>query len=88
MDDEKIPGYAQLDASIGYDFGDLGAARHPSIRVNLLNLTDRKVLSGVASATTNANDVTGLRGGVIAGSSPTYYIGAGFAASVTISTGF
>ncbi|HMA48376.1 MAG TPA: TonB-dependent receptor [Magnetospirillaceae bacterium] len=88
MNDEKIPGYAQLDASIGYDFGDLGAARHPSIRVNLLNLTDRKVLSGVASATTNANDVTGLRGSVIAGSSPTYYIGAGFAASVTISTGF
>ncbi len=88
MDDEKSPGYAQLDASIGYDFGDMTYAKHPSIRVNLLNLTDRKVLSGIASATTNANDVTGLRGSVIAGSAPTYYIGAGFAASVTISAGF
>ncbi len=88
LNDEKIPGYAQLDASVGYEFGDVGPARHPSIRLNLLNLTDRKVLSGVASATTNANDATGLRGSVIAGSAPTYYIGAGFAASVTLSTGF
>jgi len=88
MDDEKIPGYAQLDASIGYEFSDWSYARHPSIRVNLLNLTDRKVLSGVATTTTNAGDVTGLRGGTIAGTAPTYYIGAGFAASVTISAGF
>jgi iron complex outermembrane receptor protein len=88
MDDEKIPGYAQLDASVGYEFGDLAYAKHPAIRINLLNLTDRKVLSGVATTSTNANDVTGLRGTTIAGSAPTYYIGAGFAASVTISAGF
>ena len=88
MNDEKIPGYAQLDASVGYEFSDFSYARHPSIRVNLLNLTDRKILSGIASTTTNANDVTGLRGSTIAGASPTYYIGAGFAASVTLSAGF
>ena len=88
LDDEKIPGYAQLDASVGYDFGDLAYAKHPSIRINLLNLTDRKALSGIATPTTNANTVTGLRGTDIAGASPTYYIGAGFAASVTVSAGF
>ena len=88
MDDEKIPGYAQLDASVGYEFADVDAIKHPAIRLNLLNLTDRKVLAGVAMVTTNANDVTGLRGTSIAGASPTYYIGAGFAASVTLSAGF
>ena len=85
---KRYPGYAQLDASVGYEFSDFSYAKHPSIRVNLLNLTDRKILSGIASTTTNANDVTGLRGTTIAGASPTYYIGAGFAASVTLSTGF
>jgi len=89
VDDEKIPGFSQLDAALGYDFGDLAQSlRHPEIRVNLSNLTDAKILSGVAGVTTNANSLVGRLGTTIPGTSPTYYIGAGFAASVTLSTAF
>jgi iron complex outermembrane receptor protein len=88
VNDERIPGHGELDAAIGYRFAGEGPVSHPEIRLNLLNLTDEKVLSGVASTSTNANTVVGLHGTVIAGAPPTYYIGPGFAASVTVTAGF
>jgi len=88
MDDEKIPGHAQADATLGFRLPDLGAVHHPEARLNFVNLTDAKFLSGVATVTPNALDTAGRNGGTIAGGSPTYYIGPGFAAVLTLVAGF
>ncbi len=88
MDDEKIPDFAQLDAAFGYHLPALGLAKPAEIRLNLINLTDAHFLSGVANPTPNAQNQTGTRGTVIAGAAPSYYIGPGFAALLTLSAGF
>lgn len=88
VDDESLADHGELDAAVGYRMADLGPARAPEIRVNLTNLTDERSLSGVASPTTNARAATGVHGTAIAGSAPTYYIGPGFAAMLTLSSRF
>jgi iron complex outermembrane receptor protein len=81
-DDEKLADHGELDASLGYRL------RRSEIRLNLINLTDEKSLSGIASPTTNAKPATGVYGTPIAGTAPTYYIGTGFAAVLTVSSRF
>jgi outer membrane receptor protein involved in Fe transport len=88
MNDEKIHGHAQADATLGFRLPDIGAVHRPEARLNFINLTDAKFLSGVASATPNAVDTVGRYGGTIAGNAPTYYIGPGFAAVLTLVAGF
>jgi iron complex outermembrane recepter protein len=88
MNDEKIPDYATADITIGYRFPNFYYAKHPEIRLNLQNITDTHFLSGIANPTSNAQNATGIHGTAIAGASPTYYIGSGFAAIVTITTAF
>lgn len=88
MDDEQIPAHQQADATLGLRFPDIGAVRRPEIRLNLINLTDAKFLSGVAGITPNAQTQTGLRGSAVAGSAPSYYVGPGFAALLTLAAGF
>ncbi len=87
-DDEKIPSHSQADATLGLRFSDVGFIRKPEMRLNLINIADAKFLSGVASVTPNAQDARGVRGAVVAGSSPTYYIGPGFAAVLTLDSAF
>lgn len=86
--DEKMSGFGQLDAMIGYHLPSVGLAQSPEIRLNLINVTNEKSLSGVGSPTPNAKTTTGVNGTVIAGSAPTYYIGTGFAAVATLSSRF
>lgn len=88
MNDEKIPGFATADATIGYRLGSIGSFKKPEIRLNLLNLANKKYLSGVYSPTTNANATTGTNGATIAGSSPSYLIGNTLSAMVTLAVGF
>jgi outer membrane receptor protein involved in Fe transport len=88
LDDEQIPGHAQADATLGYRLPDIGAVKRPELRLNLVNLTDAKFLSGVAGVTPNARNVTLADGAVVVGGAPTYYIGPGFAAVVTLAAGF
>jgi outer membrane receptor protein involved in Fe transport len=88
LNDEKIPGHAQADATLGLRLPDIGAVKRPELRLNFINLTDAKFLSGVATVTPNAQAATGIRGSSIAGSAPAYYIGPGFAAVVTLAAGF
>lgn len=71
--------------SARYTFGFLHS---PQIMVNLINIGDSNYLSGIYSAKTNAKTTRGIYGTSIAGSSPTYYLGGGFATIVGISTGF
>jgi iron complex outermembrane recepter protein len=88
LNDEKIPGHAQADATLGWRLPDVGAVHRPEARLNFINLTDAKFLSGVAGVTANAQNATGLHGSAIAGSAPSYYIGPGFAAVLTLAAGF
>ena len=87
-DDEKIADHTQGDVALGVRLPTLGPARHPELRLNLVNVTDADVLSGIASPTTNARDTVGRYGTVISGSPATYYLGGGFAALLTVASAF
>jgi iron complex outermembrane receptor protein len=69
-------------------FPDVGFIKKPEARLNLINVADAKFLSGVASVTPNAHDAHDVHGAVIAGSAPTYYVGPGFAAVLTLVSAF
>ncbi len=86
--DERIPSHSQADATLGVRLPDVGFIKKPEARLNLINIADAKFLSGVASVTPNAQDARGVRGAVIAGAAPTYYVGPGFAAVLTLVSAF
>lgn len=88
MNDERISDHTTGDLSIGYRFSDAVHLRAPTLKMNFVNITNEHYLSGVATPTFNARDTTGRRGTTISGSSPDYYVGGGFAALFTASTGF
>jgi iron complex outermembrane receptor protein len=77
MNDESIKAYATLDLSLGVHLADWIDGKRTDLRVNLINLTNPHVLSGVSGIGTNAQDTLGTNGTVITGSAPTYYIGSG-----------
>ena len=88
MNDESIAGYATLDLSVGVHLAGLIDRKRTDVRLNVINLTNPHVLSGVQQITTNALDTTGRGGTTIAGSAPTYYIGSGRAFVVTLARQF
>nr|WP_321984783.1 hypothetical protein [uncultured Lichenicoccus sp.] len=88
MDDERISDHTQADMTLGVRLPSVAHAQHPGLRLNFINLTDSAFLSGVANPTTNAQNTIGRRGTVIAGTSPSYLVGGGFAALLTASAGF
>ncbi|NHO19820.1 TonB-dependent receptor [Acetobacter oeni] len=88
MNDERISDHTTGDLAIGYRFSDAVHLHAPTLRMNFINITNEHYLSGIADPTLNARDTTGRYGTTIAGSSPDYYVGGGFAALFTASTGF
>jgi iron complex outermembrane recepter protein len=88
LNDESIKGYATLDLSIGVHLAGWLDGHPTDLRLNAINLTNPRVLSGVAGITTNAQDATGRNGTVISGSAPTYYVGSGRAVMATVSRTF
>jgi iron complex outermembrane receptor protein len=89
MNDERISGFGTADLTLGYRFDDVAFAKQPEVRINIVNATNLKYLSGVYSTQTNARTVTGVNGATIAaGSAPTYNVGAPFAAMVTVTGKF
>jgi len=88
MNDEGIKGYATLDLAIGLHLAGLIDAQRMDVRLNAINVTNPRVLSGVQAISSNAQDVTGRNGTTIAGSAPTYYIGSGRAFVATLSRAF
>lgn len=88
MNDERMSDHTTGDLAFGYRFSDHVHLKQPTVRMNFINITNEHYLSGVASPTLNAKDTTGVYGTTISGSSPSYYIGGGFAALFTASTGF
>ncbi|WP_083278346.1 TonB-dependent receptor [Kozakia baliensis] len=88
MNDERISDHTTGDLAFGYRFADAVHLQRPTLRMNFINITNEHYLSGIADPTFNAHDTTGRYGTTISGSSPDYYIGGGFAAMFTASTGF
>jgi iron complex outermembrane receptor protein len=85
MNDEKIPGYPLANMSLGYRFHQYLTKAHPEIKLNLINIGNVHYLSGPYEVTTNAQTTKGVYGTSIAGSSPLYYVGGGFAAVISLS---
>ena len=83
-DDEKIADHSQGDITLGVRLPNLGPAKHPEFRLNLVNVTDSDALSGIASPTTNAKNTIGRYGTSIPGSPAPDYIHGGFAPQVTV----
>ncbi|WP_010160682.1 TonB-dependent receptor [Sphingomonas sp. PAMC 26617] len=88
MNDERIPGYATLDLSVGVHLADWLDGKRTDLRLNAINVTDPHVLSGVQAVSTNARDTIGRNGTLIAGSPPAYYVGGGAAVIATVSRVF
>jgi iron complex outermembrane recepter protein len=88
MNDESIKGYATLDLSIGVHLAGLIDAQRTDLRLNAINVTNPRVLSGVQAISSNARDTIGRNGTVISGSAPTYYVGSGRAFVATLSREF
>ncbi|CAI3931136.1 Fe transport (CirA) (PDB:1BY3) [Commensalibacter papalotli (ex Botero et al. 2024)] len=88
MNDESMGSFATGNLAFGYRFDSYGFMQHPQIRMNFINITDQKYLSGVSSPTGNAHTTTGKYGTSIPGSSPYYNIGGGFATMLTMTTAF
>ncbi len=88
INDEQMPSHTQADATLGLRLPDFAFIKRPEARLNLINLTDAKFLSGVASVQPNAHATIGLHGTPIAGAAPTYYVGPGFAAVLTLASAF
>lgn len=88
MNDQSLHSYVTSNMTLGYRMQKLGPAKHPTIQLNLVNLGDNNYLSGASSATGNAKATKGVYGSTIKGASPVYVVGGGFAALVSVSTGF
>ncbi|WP_241659662.1 TonB-dependent receptor [Sphingomonas glacialis] len=88
VNDESIPGYATLDLSVGVHLAEWLDGKRTDLRLNAINVTNPRVLSGVAAVTTNAQDTIGRGGSVIAGAAPAYYVGSGAALIATLSRVF
>lgn len=88
MNDERLADHTTGNLALGYRFSDTGRLHAPTLRMNFINITDEHYLSGVATPELNARNTTGIYGTTITGNAPNYYIGGGFAALFTASTGF
>ncbi|UUX96148.1 TonB-dependent receptor [Aquabacterium sp. J223] len=90
MNDQEIPSYTVVDVALGYRFQVDSSSRFtkPELRLNLLNIGNRKYLSGVNSPTTNAVATTGVNGTTLAAGQPTYLVANPFTAMLTFAVGF
>lgn len=88
MDDESIPSFETFNLNFGYRFHSYMYLKHPQVQLNLMNIGNNGFLSGVSGLSTNAKSTKGVYGTTIAGSSPTYFVGGGFAGVLSFTTGF
>lgn len=84
MNDQSIPSYMTADISMGRRLPKIGRVS-PKLMLNLINISDQHYLSGVYGYTAAANAHRGVYGSSLTGAQPTYDIGSGFAAVVSIS---
>lgn len=88
MDDQSLPAHTNVDLAVGYRFRSFSYMKQPEFRLNIQNLAGSTYLSGSNSVTGAAHATRGIHGTMIAGSDPTYYLGAGRAFIGTFTVGF
>ncbi len=88
MNDQGIPAYFTADVSVGRYLPKFGRF-HPKAMLSLANLGDVHYLSSMTGYTvTAASKIRGIYGTTLTGSQPTYNVGSGFSAIVTIAGTF
>ncbi len=88
MNDESIKGYATLDLALGIHLAGLIDRQRMDLRLNVINVTNPRVLSGIQAISSNALDAVSRSETLIQGSAPSYYIGSGRAFVTTLSRAF
>jgi iron complex outermembrane recepter protein len=89
IDDEKIPGYATADLTLGVRVPPpVTYVKGMEFRLNLVNITDNRYIAGVNTPEPNAHTQKGVYGTSLAGTLPNYIVGAGFAAIFTMKADF
>ena len=88
VNDESIPHYVVSDLTVGYRLRDTGPLKTPKLMLNLVNLGGGNYLSQADGITSNSHTLRATTGNEVAGSAPTYLLGGGFGAYVTVSSGF
>ena len=86
--DQKMPSYATADMSLGRRLPSIGFVKVPTIKLNILNLANTQYLTGIYATQFNATTTRATNGKSISGTQPTYIVGAGIAAVVSISASF
>jgi hypothetical protein len=88
MNEESMPGYLHNDFTLAYQPPDWRGLHNSKIQLNISNIGNSLFRNGVYYAPLNAQNTVGTQGGVIPGSSPSYYVEPAFAAVVSVSTSF
>jgi len=88
MNQESMPSYLHNDFTFAYTLPDWGMLHNSKIQLNISNIGDARFRSGVNYTPLNAMSTIGTQGGVIGGSSPTYYVEPVFAAILSLSMNF
>lgn len=83
MNDEHMPAYYDMNATVGARLPSYGPVKSPTIQVNFINLTNNHYLSGIQTVTTNAMTTRG-----IAGTAPDYLVAPGLAVMATMKAAF
>jgi iron complex outermembrane receptor protein len=88
MNEESMPSYLNNDFTFAYILPDWSYLHDTKLQLNLSNISGALYRTGVYFAPVNAQNTIGIRGGVISGSTPSYYVSPAFAAAVSLSTAF
>jgi iron complex outermembrane recepter protein len=88
MNEESMPSFVTNDFTFAYQLPDWYHLHNLKVQLNLSNIANDRVRSGVYYAPLNAQNTIGTNGGVIPGSSPSYYIEPTFAAILGVSATF
>ncbi|MFT8481978.1 MAG: TonB-dependent receptor [Gluconobacter cerinus] len=87
MNDQSIPSYITSDISLGRYLPKIGRVR-PKAMLSLMNVGDNHYLAQVNGFSGNATTTRGVYGKTLSASQPTYSVGTGFAAVVSVSGTF
>lgn len=87
MNDQSIPSYITSDVSLGRYLPQVGRI-HPKAMLSMMNVGDSHYLAQVNGFSGAANATRGVYGKTLSASQPSYSVGTGFAAIVTVAGTF
>ncbi|MEK8051647.1 TonB-dependent receptor [Ideonella sp. DXS22W] len=87
MNDEETPAYTTGDLDFGYKFADMGIVKSPTLRLNISNIGNTKYRNPSSGTGNNAVTYTSTAG-TVAGTAPTYYLGAPRLVTLSLSADF